>query len=258
MSRLQHALLLLGLVACAGDDVVPSDTDSGSVPTEPSEARIGQYLGGASRLVLEVDDVAGQPVPDDLWDDLAESLGELTGAPDVDVRSTSVSASGDVVWTAEALDALVAAEADEETDGDVHLHLLVLPGRYDADGVVLGRAWDHHHVALFVEAIDGACAAATQNGWSENRAARLCDATWKAVVSHEFGHVLGLVNQGLPMVEPHEDAAHPGHDAGEDCLMYWAFDGPGVASHLAQRAGSSGEVEDMGFCPASLADIAAF
>ena len=41
-----------------------------------------------------------------------------------------------------------------------------------------------------------------------------------AVLIHEFGHVLGLVNTGTPMVQNHESA--PGHCDNENCLMYYA------------------------------------
>ena len=42
------------------------------------------------------------------------------------------------------------------------------------------------------------------------------------VVSHEFGHILGLTNLGSDMQEDHEDDAHPKHCDVEICLMYWA------------------------------------
>ena len=48
------------------------------------------------------------------------------------------------------------------------------------------------------------------------------DVVESTVVAHEFGHILGLVNAGTPMVQPHEDAAHGAHDVNKDCLMYFA------------------------------------
>jgi predicted Zn-dependent protease len=41
------------------------------------------------------------------------------------------------------------------------------------------------------------------------------------VLSHEFGHILGLVNNGTPMVTAHQDDAHGAHCSNEQCLMYW-------------------------------------
>jgi hypothetical protein len=39
---------------------------------------------------------------------------------------------------------------------------------------------------------------------------------------HELGHALGFVNNGLPMVTPHQDEAHGRHCSNDDCVMYWA------------------------------------
>lgn len=45
------------------------------------------------------------------------------------------------------------------------------------------------------------------------------------VILHELGHLLGLTNLGSPMVNPHEDGAHPKHCTNENCLMYWKAEG---------------------------------
>ncbi|MBF8150443.1 membrane metalloprotease [Winogradskyella sp. F6397] len=42
------------------------------------------------------------------------------------------------------------------------------------------------------------------------------------VITHEFGHILGLTNLGTPMETAHEDTEHPKHCDDEDCLMFWA------------------------------------
>ena len=43
----------------------------------------------------------------------------------------------------------------------------------------------------------------------------------QATVVHELGHVIGLVNNGLPMKSPHEDSAHPHHSTDPKDVMYW-------------------------------------
>lgn len=42
------------------------------------------------------------------------------------------------------------------------------------------------------------------------------------VITHEFGHILGLTDLGSPMQQDHEDQAHPKHCDEDSCLMYWA------------------------------------
>jgi len=43
-----------------------------------------------------------------------------------------------------------------------------------------------------------------------------------AVMEHELGHLMGLVNIGTPMVTNHIDPAHGNHCNNQDCLMYYA------------------------------------
>lgn len=45
------------------------------------------------------------------------------------------------------------------------------------------------------------------------------------VLQHEAGHLLGLVNNGTPMITPHEDATHRLHCTNRSCLMYHAMEG---------------------------------
>ena len=42
------------------------------------------------------------------------------------------------------------------------------------------------------------------------------------VITHEFGHILGLTNLGTDLQSDHEDTDHPKHCDVESCLMYWA------------------------------------
>ncbi len=41
------------------------------------------------------------------------------------------------------------------------------------------------------------------------------------ILTHETCHILGLVNNGIPMVSPHQDTEHGAHCSDTDCLMYW-------------------------------------
>jgi hypothetical protein len=52
------------------------------------------------------------------------------------------------------------------------------------------------------------------------------------VMRHEFGHILGLVNIGTPMVTPHEDSSHPGHCDDQNCLMYYNVNTSDVVQNI--------------------------
>lgn len=53
---------------------------------------------------------------------------------------------------------------------------------------------------------------------------------------HEMGHALGLVNNGLPMIEAHQDTAHGAHCSNKDCVMYYANEGAASMTAFAKKA----------------------
>jgi hypothetical protein len=48
----------------------------------------------------------------------------------------------------------------------------------------------------------------------------------QAILVHEFGHAVGVVESGIPAQSPHHDPEHPGHCTNDRCVMFWAYEGP--------------------------------
>ncbi len=44
------------------------------------------------------------------------------------------------------------------------------------------------------------------------------------IMKHEFGHLLGLVDQGSPMQSTHIDVGHGAHCTNKNCLMYYLIE----------------------------------
>jgi hypothetical protein len=92
-------------------------------------------------------------------------------------------------------------------------YVLYVTGKSNLDGQVtevLGLAYHGSSLALFVENTDPGL----------NPFVTATEIEGAGIV-HETGHMLGLVNGGVPMVVPHEDVSHPGHDVDPACIMYW-------------------------------------
>jgi hypothetical protein len=54
------------------------------------------------------------------------------------------------------------------------------------------------------------------------------------VITHEFGHILGLTNLGTALQSDHEDPEHQKHCVVENCLMYWtAESGSGISNMIS-------------------------
>lgn len=58
----------------------------------------------------------------------------------------------------------------------------------------------------------------------------------QATLVHEFGHAVGLVNNGVPMAEAHQDVANGAHCTNEDCIMYFAIEGATGAVDFVGRS----------------------
>jgi len=71
----------------------------------------------------------------------------------------------------------------------------------------------------------------------------------------EFGHAVGLVNNGVAMVNAHQDTAHSAHDTSSACVMYYANEGANDAAQFAQRYITTGS--EVIFDSGCLADTAA-
>jgi hypothetical protein len=57
----------------------------------------------------------------------------------------------------------------------------------------------------------------------------------QATLVHEFGHVMGLVNNGVPMVSDHLDPEHPRHCTNNQCVMYWVNEGTSDMAEFVRR-----------------------
>jgi len=57
-----------------------------------------------------------------------------------------------------------------------------------------------------------------------------------AVAEHEFGHAMGLVDHGTPMVSSHMDNDHPKHCINTNCLMHYRIETADIILNLTGGA----------------------
>ncbi|HUR32719.1 MAG TPA: hypothetical protein VM032_02935 [Vicinamibacterales bacterium] len=201
----------------------------------------GQFAGvllapGAARsLVLDVRVQPGAALGGDIVPRLAQLLRDQSGKP---VAVHGPVQLTDTNQTHGADDIRRLADSQGEPDGNdvAVVHLMYLSGRFEQDGV-LGVTVRADTTAVFPDQI--ASAASPLVG-----AARI----ERAVVTHELGHVLGLVD--LFLDDHRDDADHPGHSANRASVMYWAVE----SDVVAQLFGGPPPVD---FDAADLADLRA-
>jgi len=273
MLRYGSALLLFA-IACGSDDA-PSDdgtgmdagtrdlggaeidaasgTDATTSPGPRSDP--AAYIRDAHpSLIVELDVVEGVAPRDGVGALMIGALEPLLAKPggiSIQTDDTIPASRALDEWTFADVEALALETFDQiGPDDSAVFHTLWLTGRYvsDSGGTILGIAWANRYLAIFADTIDGAC-----SGALPLTRERVCREAEAAVWTHEAGHVIGLVNNPLPMVEPHEDPEHPGHTSNRDGVMYWSYEGPSFIDALIAGSGP-----DFAFGPESMADVAAF
>lgn len=102
------------------------------------------------------------------------------------------------------------------TADQIAVWVLFVDGKSSTDtnsSVVLGESYWNTSFVIFEQTVKNL----SNNPLGPSRS--LMETT---VMTHEFGHILGLTNLGAPMQTNHEDTTHPKHCNVSTCLMYWA------------------------------------
>ena len=231
----------------------------GSGASPSLSARLSRYYRSDPdrSLRFELDAVAGlapYASSTEYVEELAERLLDKPDGISFETDETLSPMGEGYEWTFEALDEFARSHAEDDTLGVVTIQVLLVDGRYvteDDEGTVLGLAWGERFIALFQEQLRSPCAGglagALQNG--------TCATAERNVWAHELGHVIGLVDNGVPLQSAHRDAAHGRHDVSDACIMYWAYEGPGLFDTLFARF-NAGQSVDIDFCENCWADVA--
>jgi hypothetical protein len=223
LGRLLPLAILVASVATCGD----STTGPGGQPFDYSHTRspgtsARDFLSDEdfTRLIIEVDYVGDFQPSQQALDSLEVFLERRLHKPEgIEIfLDESIPSPGQSPYTAAEIRALEQEHRDSYSEeGVLAAYLLVLDGVFEQQNV-LGVAYFNTSMAIFGEVIrDNSGGLGQPDTW-------VIEAT---SLRHEVGHILGLVNNGTPMVgEPggpddHHDAAHGAHCTEEGTLMYW-------------------------------------
>ncbi|HEX2029469.1 MAG TPA: hypothetical protein VHF25_15885 [Nitriliruptorales bacterium] len=223
-----------GAVPPEGGARTPAEDGGGPAAPQPETDDHGEVgangraivRGSVPNVVVEVDVQEGAEPDPAAIDHLVGVLGEVVDKPGgISDAGGNVFSSERSTWTDADLRAAAQQHRSQRSTADtVAIHLLYVRGRF-AQEDTLGLARNASEVALFPDR------------WRQTLGQLLGGARQveEAVVVHELGHLLGLVNLSYRSEVDHEDPEHPGHSSSQGSVMYWAiestaigqvFDGP--------------------------------
>lgn len=171
----------------------------------------GMLLGPspADDLVVDVLVQPGASVDSAAIASVRQQLASSSGK-DVTLRGpTNLPASG-AVHSADEIRALADAHGRSQGNGAGVVHLLYLTGSFSDDNA-LGVTVRADTTAIFPEQIARVASPFVSRARIE-----------RAVVTHELGHVMGLVD--LYLDDGRDDPDHPGHSTNSRSVMFWAVE----------------------------------
>jgi len=229
MKTLRIRLLLLLLIviqSCSKNDSI--DDDSG-IDNNPNTVIANQQPTGTSAndllsdntftsMIIEVVYVEGFKPTQNAIDNFVSFLENRTFKPNgIAVETRAITSPGNAPYTNQEI-----IEIEDANRTKYNSENQIAVWSFFADGssaentnsnVVLGTAYRNTSFVIYEETIHDL----SNSTFEPDRT--VLETT---VITHEFGHILGLTNLGTSMVVNHEDTEHAKHCNVESCLMYWA------------------------------------
>lgn len=210
------ALMLFILSGCSDDGelcCVPPPNGEFSHTQEPGASaeaflRADQF----TELQVEVDYMPGYQPTAEALDSLETFLQARLNKSQITINTPTEVASGNQdAYSADDIRSLEDQHRDSFTQGDgntLQAYFLIVDGSYSDQSNVLGIAYYNTSMAFFGQTIEKTSSGIT---------APPRDKIEGTVFRHEFGHVMGLVNNGTPMGTNHQEEG--AHCTEEGCLM---------------------------------------
>lgn len=198
----------------AGDDGTPTTYDHSLAPGASARDLLAD--DDYDQLVVQVQYVDGFPPSAAGLQALEEFLDARLNKPGGITMLTpqALQISQQATYSAGDIRALEGTHRTEYTEGAaLATYLLFLNGELDGGPTVLGVAYNNTSMAVFQEKI------LENTGGPLEPPQQTVEA---AVTRHEFGHIMGLVNNGSDMQVEHQDEPNGRHCDDPDCLMYFA------------------------------------
>jgi hypothetical protein len=170
------------------------------------------------KLIIEIQSVAGHEPTDATINNLVTFLKQYLHKPaGIRVVKTFIAATGKSAISLPEIKIIESSYRQTYTAGKTLVaYILFLDAEYNensSNSKVLGLAYSRSSMVLFEKTIRD------YSGGIGEPSTTVLEST---VCNHEFAHVIGLTNNGVPLTSEHQDVPNGAHCTNQNCLMYWS------------------------------------
>jgi len=219
--------LLLAATGCKKDNSI--SPSAGTHYVTPAD-----YLKSTDfdKLVIQIVYVDGNQPAQASVDNMKAFLTAHLNKPNgIEIVLKSVKSPGKGTYTLDDIKAVEKLYRDNtNTSRVLQAYMFFADGNYSEDSnssKVLGVTYTTGSIAIFEKTISSISGGLGQPS---------LESIETIVMEHEFGHILGLVNNGTTMVTSHQDTPHGNHCDNRNCLMYYNTE---TSDMLANLTGNS-------------------
>lgn len=224
-----YLLIILALLAQSCKKEATSIVLSGPVGINDNRnvgASAAELLASGiyTSLTVELQYSPGMQLQEQTVTNLRTFLEQRLNKPDgITLQRKQVASIGKSVVSIADITSFTDQNRTVYTDGNrVTVYIYITDAGFDK-GNVVGVAYRNTAICLFGKTIQS-------NSGGINQASRV--KVESGVLLHEIGHLLGLVNNGTGMIQPHEDGDNRAHCTNTDCLMYYTIETNGLMNML--------------------------
>lgn len=214
-------ILLLTVGSCSKDDAADNSVALSTIANrQQTGSSANDLLSDKTfkRMVIEVVYVTGFEPSTTAINNLVSFLTARTYKPNgISVIKHAIASPGNSPYTDQEIVNIENANRTKYNNSDqIAVWAFFADGKSSKDtetSLILGTAYRNTSFVIFEQTIQNLSDSPFEPGRS------LLETT---IITHEFGHLLGLTNLGTPLQSNHEDAEHPKHCIEKTCLMYWS------------------------------------
>lgn len=184
-----------------------------------------QYLQANpfSKLIIEIDYVNSAPPDQNAVNTFVSTIKQYVNKPNgvSQAGSNSFTSQKETYTSQDLLDLAQKHRSNYSGGNTVTLYVLFVNGSFAQNSNALGVALNSSMFVIFKDKINQATTALVFASEIE-----------RAVLNHELGHLLGLVNINYKSSINHEDSNNPYHSNNKESVMFWAVEDISVANLL--------------------------